>query len=362
MTSAAQDGHGALAADVALTPDTAERLGALYARIVESVQSVLYADDDTVQLAVGCLLAQGHLLVEDLPGLGKTTLAKALARSLGLDFHRVQFTADLLPADVTGAMVLDRRSRGAHVPPRTDLHQRADGRRAESGVSSLPVRSPRGDGGTPGHRRRHDHALAAAVHGARHPEPLRCGRYVATPRTDNATASSFACRWATPAVCTRTGCWRAPVRHRSSTRSVPRSLDPTSTHCCAGVSDVHVSEAIRGYILDIVTASRAHPALAVGASPRGAIALRLASARHGVGRAAGTTSSPPTYSGRPSRRSAIASSSCRAASAPEPASKRSSPTSSIRSLSQGPRRWPTPEPGAERVARETITRGRPALA
>ena len=50
-----------------------------------------------VQLAVGCLLAQGHLLVEDLPGLGKTTLAKALARSLGLDFHRVQFTADLLP-------------------------------------------------------------------------------------------------------------------------------------------------------------------------------------------------------------------------------------------------------------------------
>ena len=49
-----------------------------------------------MQLAVGCLLAQGHLLVEDLPGLGKTTLAKALARSLGLDFHRVQFTADLL--------------------------------------------------------------------------------------------------------------------------------------------------------------------------------------------------------------------------------------------------------------------------
>ncbi len=102
------DGHGACAEEVALTPDAAEELGALYARIVESVQSVLYADDGTVQLAVGCLLAQGHLLVEDLPGLGKTTLAKALARSLGLDFHRVQFTADLLPADVTGAMVLDR--------------------------------------------------------------------------------------------------------------------------------------------------------------------------------------------------------------------------------------------------------------
>ena len=71
MTSAVPDGHGTLAQGVALTPDTAEQLGGLYARIVESVQSVLYADDDMVQLAVGCLLAQGHLLVEDLPGPGE---------------------------------------------------------------------------------------------------------------------------------------------------------------------------------------------------------------------------------------------------------------------------------------------------
>jgi MoxR-like ATPase len=108
MTSAVQEGDGKLPDGVVLTPEAAEQLGVLYAQIVQSVQSVVYAQDDTVQLAVGCLLAQGHLLVEDHPGLGKTTLAKALARSLGLDFHRVQFTADLLPADVTGAMVLDR--------------------------------------------------------------------------------------------------------------------------------------------------------------------------------------------------------------------------------------------------------------
>ncbi len=111
MTLAAEDGDGKLAEQTQLAPAAAEQLGALYARIVDSVQSVLYADDNTVQLAVGCLLAQGHLLVEDLPGLGKTTLAKALARSLGLEFRRVQFTADLLPADVTGAMVLDRDKR-----------------------------------------------------------------------------------------------------------------------------------------------------------------------------------------------------------------------------------------------------------
>ena len=66
--------------------------------------------DSTVRLALCCLMAEGHLLVEDHPGVGKTTLAKALARSLGLTFGRVQFTADLLPADVTGAMVFDRDS------------------------------------------------------------------------------------------------------------------------------------------------------------------------------------------------------------------------------------------------------------
>ena len=110
--------------------------------------------------------------MEDLPGLGKTTLAKALARSLGLEFHRVQFTADLLPADVTGAMVLDRNRGEPDVPPRTDLHEPVDGRRAESGVSSVPVRSPRGHGGTPGHRGRHHHAAPTTLHGARHSEPL----------------------------------------------------------------------------------------------------------------------------------------------------------------------------------------------
>src|SRR5580692_4799698 len=65
MTSSVQDGDGMRADGPVLTPEVAEGLGALYARIVESVQSVLYADDEMVQLAVGCLLAEGHLLVED---------------------------------------------------------------------------------------------------------------------------------------------------------------------------------------------------------------------------------------------------------------------------------------------------------
>ena len=63
-----------------------------------------------VRLCLACLLARGHLLIEDAPGVGKTTLAHALARTLGLDFHRIQFTSDLLPADILGAAVYDRES------------------------------------------------------------------------------------------------------------------------------------------------------------------------------------------------------------------------------------------------------------
>src|SRR6202789_815875 len=78
--------------------------------VAANVGSVLYGKQDVVRLALACLAAEGHLLIEDLPGVGKTTLAKALAQTLGLHCRRVQFTADLLPSDLIGAMVLDRES------------------------------------------------------------------------------------------------------------------------------------------------------------------------------------------------------------------------------------------------------------
>ncbi len=61
-----------------------------------------------IRLCVACLLARGHLLIEDIPGVGKTTLAHALARIMGLSYQRIQFTSDLLPADITGVSVYDR--------------------------------------------------------------------------------------------------------------------------------------------------------------------------------------------------------------------------------------------------------------
>ena len=76
--------------------------------VIAALNSIVLGKDHQVRLALACLLARGHLLIEDLPGVGKTTLAQALARVLGLSYQRVQFTADLLPADVIGVSVYDR--------------------------------------------------------------------------------------------------------------------------------------------------------------------------------------------------------------------------------------------------------------
>ena len=75
--------------------------------VITSIGRVLLGKEHQVRQALACLLARGHLLIEDLPGVGKTTLAEALARSFGLDFRRVSFTSDLLPADLTGVNVFD---------------------------------------------------------------------------------------------------------------------------------------------------------------------------------------------------------------------------------------------------------------
>jgi MoxR-like ATPase len=76
----------------------------------QQINHILLGKERQVRLCLACLLARGHLLIEDLPGVGKTTLAHALARTLGLDYQRIQFTSDLLPADILGAAVFERDS------------------------------------------------------------------------------------------------------------------------------------------------------------------------------------------------------------------------------------------------------------
>ncbi len=87
------------------------------AAVIEQLSGVLIGKHHTVKLAFACLIARGHLLIEDVPGVGKTTLARALGVSLGLDWTRVQFTNDLLPADILGVSVFDRDSASFHFRP-----------------------------------------------------------------------------------------------------------------------------------------------------------------------------------------------------------------------------------------------------
>lgn len=77
-------------------------------QLIQQLDQILLGKHHQIKLALSCLLAEGHLLLEDLPGMGKTTLAHGLAKVLGLDFQRVQFTSDLLPADILGAAIFDR--------------------------------------------------------------------------------------------------------------------------------------------------------------------------------------------------------------------------------------------------------------
>src|SRR3972149_2689905 len=88
--------------------------------VIQRASQVILGKERQIRLALACLLARGHLLIEDLPGVGKTTLAQALARLLGMDFHRIQFTSDMLPADIIGVSVYDRGTRTFQFPPRPE--------------------------------------------------------------------------------------------------------------------------------------------------------------------------------------------------------------------------------------------------
>ena len=78
--------------------------------VIAAAGQVILGKERQVRLALACLLARGHLLIEDLPGVGKTTLAHALAQLLGLQFQRIQFTSDMLPADILGVSIFDREA------------------------------------------------------------------------------------------------------------------------------------------------------------------------------------------------------------------------------------------------------------
>ena len=89
-------------------PDTPTSFADVFAAIADNVARVVQGKPEAIELALLCLVAEGHLLIEDVPGVGKTSLAKALAASLDCRWGRIQFTPDLLPSDVVGVTVWNR--------------------------------------------------------------------------------------------------------------------------------------------------------------------------------------------------------------------------------------------------------------
>ena len=232
--------------------------------------------DRQVRLALACLLARGHLLIEDLPGMGKTTLSHALARVLGLSFQRIQFTSDLLPGDILGTGVRQGQ-RAIRLPSRADLRRTGACRRDQPRHAEKPERLARGDGRRPGdHRGRHP-ALPEPFFVIATQNPASQGGTFSLPesqldRFPDAPVAGYPGRAAE----------RSLLLGEARRDLLPR-LEPLLDHAAlaafqAEVPKVRASDALVDYVLRLVEATRTQPAFALGLSPRGSLAL-LAAAR-----------------------------------------------------------------------------------
>jgi len=254
----------------------------VFRAIEEAVSSVVLAEPLTLRLAVGCLAAGGHLLVEDHPGLGKTTLAKSLAAAVGLGFRRLQCTADLLPADVTGATVLGRDGTEPTFRPgpvftnllMADELNRASPRAQSALLEAMEERQ-------------------VTVDGTTYPLP-RPFFVLATQNPYDAAGTSPLPHGQRDRFLVRVSLGYPPRRRMDEllagsdpaerARHLPAAVSPESLEVLmAAVAAVHVSATVRGYVLDLLEAVTDHPGVAVGPSPRAARSLVQAASALAVG-------------------------------------------------------------------------------
>ena len=126
----------------------------LFDRISAEVAKVYVGQDELVLGTLVALFSSGHVLIESVPGLGKTLFVRTLGRVLGCDFGRIQFTADLMPSDITGAPIFDMKTQEFRFRPGPGLHAVAAGRRNQSLARQDPRRAAGDHAGIPRHRRR----------------------------------------------------------------------------------------------------------------------------------------------------------------------------------------------------------------
>ncbi|HXW35347.1 MAG TPA: MoxR family ATPase [Acidimicrobiales bacterium] len=263
--------------------ESTERLAFAFERIVENVELAYLGNDRAVRLALACLMAEGHLLVEDRPGVGKTTLAKALARSVGLGFRRVQFTADLLPSDVTGSVVLDRDHGGLAFrrgPVFTnvllaDELNRASPKAQSALLEAMEERQVSSDGAT--------YALPRPFMVLATQNPFDSAGTFPLPHSQR---DRFLLRVSLGYPDRRSEEELLGSREkRPKPEDLPPACDPQVISAfAAAVKNVHLSPEVRGFVVDLVASTRSHPELAVGASPRAGLAVLGAAAAIAVSR------------------------------------------------------------------------------
>jgi MoxR-like ATPase len=259
-------------------PDV-ERVARLGERVTENLATAVHAPRETLRLPLVALLAEGHVLVEDVPGVGKTVLAKALARSLDLSFHRLQFTPDLLPGDVTGVSVFDQVSGAFRFRPGpvfahvllVDEINRASPKTQSALLEAMQETQVSVDGST--------HALDRPFLVIATQNPVE---YEGTFPLPEAQLDRFAVRMAIgypPAH------EEARMLAEQVTEPPLDGLEPVAGHAevvaaIAAARAVYVEESVHHYVVEVLRHTRGDLRLALGASPRAGIALlRLAKAR-----------------------------------------------------------------------------------
>ncbi|RZU31355.1 AAA family ATPase [Blastococcus saxobsidens] len=242
------------------------------ARIAASIAHVVQGKDDVIRLALVVLLAEGHLLIEDVPGVGKTTLAKALAASVDASVRRIQFTPDLLPSDVTGVAVYDQETREFEFKPGavfanivvSDEINRASPKTQSALLECMEERQVTVDGVS------YELARPFMVMATQNPLEME-GTYPLPEAQRDRFTARVSMGYPDPAA------ELAMLDDRATTDPLA-GLRPVADAALvralvAATSRLHVSEAVRRYVVALVEGTRRSPELRLGASPRAGLQL-----------------------------------------------------------------------------------------
>jgi MoxR-like ATPase len=241
-------------------------------RIVDNVERVIIGKHDEVQLALIALLCQGHVLIDDVPGVGKTMLAKAIAKSLGCSFKRIQFTPDMMPSDVTGVSVYDQSTGRFEFRPGpvmanivlTDEINRATPKTQSALLEAMEEHQVTVDGVT--------HLLERPFLVLATQNPIE---YEGTFPLPEAQLDRFLMRislgYPSPADEIRILEAQQYVHPIESVDQVVGASELVEMQ--ESIKAVYVHDAIKEYVVSIVGATRGHPDVYLGSSPRGALAL-----------------------------------------------------------------------------------------